>query len=101
MSPGADKHTSSGSLWLHTISLNSGNIATKQTLQHLPYGERRGTTANHNQRWEKATHVEAVSAKRARQAAIWTQARYKTHNFQQQEPGGLAYIAATCASGGS
>lgn len=102
MSPGADKHASLGSVWLHTISLNSGNIPEKQTLQHLPYGERRATTANHNQRWEKSSLCgEAVSAKRARQAAIWTRALYKTHNFQLQEPGGLAYIATTCASGGS
>lgn len=98
---GADKHESMGSVWLRTISLNSRNIPEKQTLQHLPYGERRGTTANHNERWEKRACVESVSAKRARQAAIWTQALYKTHNFQLQEPGGLAYIANTCASGGS
>lgn len=38
-----------GSVWLGTISLNSRNIAEKQTSQHLPYGARRGTTANHNQ----------------------------------------------------
>lgn len=43
---------SMGSVWLRTISLNSRNIPEKQTLQHLPYGERCGTTANHNQRWE-------------------------------------------------
>jgi len=49
MSPGADKNASMGSVWLGTISLNSRNIPEKQTLQHLPYGERRGTTANHNQ----------------------------------------------------
>lgn len=101
MSPGADKRASMGSVWLRAISLNSGNIPEKQTLQHLPYGGRRGTTANHTRRWERGACVEAVSAKRARQAAIWTQALYKTHNFQLQEPGGLAYIATTCASGGS
>lgn len=50
---------------------------------------------------KKEACVQAVSGKRARQAAIWTQALYKTHNFQQQEPGGLAYIATTCASGDS
>lgn len=53
------------------------------------------TAANHGQSWEEA----ALSAKKARQAAIWTQALYKTHNLQIQEPGGLAYIAATCAAG--
>lgn len=92
---------STGSVWLLTISLNSRNVPEKQTLQRLPYGERRGTAANHNQRGEKEACVEAMSAKRARQATIWTQARYKTHNFQLQEPGGLAYIATTCARGGS
>lgn len=50
---GADKHASTGSVWLRTISLNSWNIPEKQTLQHLPYGERRGSTANHNERWER------------------------------------------------
>lgn len=90
-----------GERMVRTISRNSRNIPEKQTLQHLPYGERRRTTANHNERWEKTACVESVSAKRARQAAIWTQALYKTHNFQLQEPGGLAYIATTCASGGS
>lgn len=53
MSPGADKRASTGSVWFPTISLNSGNIPEKQTLQHLPYGERRGSTTNHSQRWEK------------------------------------------------
>lgn len=101
MSPGADKNASLGSAWLGTISLNSRNIPEKQTLQHLPYGERRGTTANHSQSRDSAACEEAVSAKKARQAAIWTQALHKMHNFQIQEPGGLAYIATTCASGGS
>lgn len=102
---GLTSNASMGSVWLRTISLNSRNISEKQTLQRLPYGERRATTANHNQCWERESEseacVEAVTAKRARQAAIWTQALYKTHNFELQEPGGLAYISTTCASGGS
>lgn len=60
MSPGADKPTSMGSVWLRTISLNSRNIPEKQTLQHLPYGERHGSTAHRNERREKAACAEVV-----------------------------------------
>lgn len=68
---GADKHASMGSVWLRTISLNSGNIPEKQTLQHLPYGERRGTTANHNQHWE-----------RERERPVWRQCLLRERDRQ-------------------
>lgn len=99
MSPEADRQTSTGSVWLCTIRLKS--ILEIQTSQHLPYGERLSGTDTHDQRWEETVYAEVASDTRARQAAIWTQAVYKTHNFQLQEPGGLAYIATTCAGGGS